>query len=203
MLALPPYSQPFLKRRSAYLAPFEDASARYGKQRRSAPSAHLASRKDKRQLEAFDPTAYVGTSAMSAAADDTGDDADTPNVHPVVPLSRKCFASADDVRNATGYCSGHGVPVRGITTRTLPEGQDDCWVCMCTREVSDESGKVTSYAGEACQKKDVSSDFVLLFGSGLGLIVTLVFCVSLLARAGSAELPSTLASVSGANIKID
>lgn len=42
------------------------------------------------------------------------------------------------------------------------------------------------------------SDFVLLFFSGLGLIVVLFVSVKLLYNVGNVELPGTLAAVSGA-----
>ena len=69
-----------------------------------------------------------------------------------------------------------------------------CWSCACKAGGTLE-GKVRSYwAGIGCEKQDVSSEFMLLVGSALGLIMVLVLSVSLLYSVGSVELPSTLTS---------
>ncbi len=110
---------------------------------------------------------------------------------PVVPQSKTCFASLDDLNNQTASCLGHGAGVKGITTRG-----SECWVCQCTKTV-DEAGHTTKWAGEGCEKEDLSGDFTLLFFSGAGLILVLAFSVGVLYKVGNVELPGTLSSVGG------
>lgn len=70
---------------------------------------------------------------------------------PVVPSSSICFKSAEDVNNQTANCLGRGVPVIGVTARK----GGDCWVCSCSPTT--EGGFEIDWAGQGCEKIDVSS----------------------------------------------
>ncbi|KAK4054069.1 hypothetical protein OIV83_001094 [Microbotryomycetes sp. JL201] len=179
LLALPPYKQPWLAKRTNWLQPFQAPSASYVRVAR--PKLARSMTKKSKRSTVFSPRA-------AAAADRTP--------VPVVAQSRRCFTSEKELKNLTASCLGRGRAVKGITTRKLDDGAE-CWVCSCGT-TRDDNGKVQKWAGEGCEKQDLSSDFVLLFFSGLGLVLILVASVVLLYGVGNVELPGTLSSVSGA-----
>ena len=72
-------------------------------------------------------------------------------------MSRKCFADADTCRNETNSCSGAGDCYSGVQA-----GKKGCFVCVCASNING-----TGYAGDMCQKKDASSSFFLLAGTGM------------------------------------
>jgi len=108
----------------------------------------------------------------------------TPSLQPVKALS-SCFSSLLACTNATDDCSGHGQ-----CTSTTRAGQE-CFVCACTTTVS-EAGKVQNWAGEMCERRDVSGPFVLITGTVITLILLMAGSVSLLYAISSQELPSIL-----------
>lgn len=126
LLALPPYTAPLLRRRTAWLAPF-NPYARYTQRAINSEGHTKRSVGDKRAAKK-----HIRT--------------------PIVPTSSTCFASADAVNNATDSCSGRGVPIAGVSTKS---GSKECWVCACS--TVEEGGKKTGYAGEGCEKVDLSS----------------------------------------------
>lgn len=137
LLTLPPYQAPFLRKRAAWLSPFASASSRYTSTHRSR-SATPAQGHSKRST-VFSPAADAGRKVRRAAA--------TPQ--PIVPSSRRCFESEAQLKNLTANCLGRGVGVQGLSTRT-----GECWVCSCGK--TNEGGKVKSWAGEGCEKEDLS-----------------------------------------------
>lgn len=103
-------------------------------------------------------------------------------------LAGTCFTSAKDLEEATNECSGHGKAVK--TSR----GGRPCYRCQC-KATEVRKGKKTYWAGAACEKKDVSTEFVLLASSVLLLVLVSAGSVYFLYSQGSEELPGTLASV--------
>lgn len=101
----------------------------------------------------------------------------------------QCYSSASDLERDTNGCSGHGKAVESS------QGGRKCWRCACTPTRPDKGGKVTYWAGSACEKKDVSSEFILLAGSALVLALVAAGSVYVLYSAGSTELPGTLSGV--------
>lgn len=174
LLALPPYSPPLLRKRTQWLAPFASVHSRFA---RTGPAVDLAKRGTPSEGR-VDPAVLRKR-------------ADAAKSTPIVPQSKTCFASLIELNNQTASCLGHGAGVKGITTRGI-----ECWVCQCTKTV-DESGRTTKWAGEGCEKADLSGDFTLLFFSGAGLILVLAFSVGVLYKVGNVELPGTLSSVGG------
>lgn len=139
-----------------------------------------------------------------------------PSAVPIISSSRKSYDSADECDKATSSCNGHGKCVQGHKTTG---GQ--AYVCSCS-STTDDDGKTRSWSGESCQKQDISrcaprlllmsvlcsnaslgSDFVLLAGSTIGLLVLFAASVAVLYDVGAEELPQQLASVSGASKKHD
>lgn len=75
----------------------------------------------------------------------------------IVPTSSKCFSSLDDLNNQTLSCLGRGEGVKGISPTRQARGKgEECWVCKCGSTVDEESGKKVWWAGEGCEKKDLS-----------------------------------------------
>ncbi|SNX84677.1 uncharacterized protein MEPE_03386 [Melanopsichium pennsylvanicum] len=103
-------------------------------------------------------------------------------------LARTCFTSASDLEKATNSCSGHGKAVK--TSR----GGKPCYRCQC-QATEVRKGKKVYWAGAACEKKDVSTEFILLASSVVLLVLISMGSVYFLYAQGSEELPGTLASV--------
>ena len=101
----------------------------------------------------------------------------------------KCFSSEKDLNKATLNCSSHG------TAMQSSKGGAKCYVCKC-QQTKDKNGRVTPWAGAACQKQDVSKPFVLLLSTTLGLIFVILYSVYYLFNEGEKELPSVLAGIS-------
>ncbi|KAL9934220.1 hypothetical protein V8E36_006676 [Tilletia maclaganii] len=126
----------------------------------------------------------------------TNDSHDDGGVNPLakgkIPREKdfvgKCFRSEKDLMDATKDCSGRGA---GRQSRA---GGAVCWRCVC--KADRREGRVTYFAGEACQKIDLSGPFVLLATTTIILILIVGGAVGLLFRQGQEEVPSTLAGVS-------
>ncbi|CUA74515.1 hypothetical protein RSOLAG22IIIB_11275 [Rhizoctonia solani] len=97
-----------------------------------------------------------------------------------------CFQSAETCGNATSACSGRGscIPV-SRAGRT-------CYTCKCEPSRSQDGMTTTYWAGQQCERKDVSSAFVLLVGTVFGVIVVVFGSVALLYSVGDEKLPGTL-----------
>lgn len=131
VLTLQPYSPPLLRKRAAWLKPFDLSQVR-----RSAPvssSSTLRKRAPEDDEEGRVPPVDAKTKS------------------PVVPSGSTCFTSAEDVNNQTAECLGRGTAVLGVSSR-----KGECWVCSC-RATFDEGGKKTTWKGEGCEKIDLSS----------------------------------------------
>ena len=76
---------------------------------------------------------------------------------PVVPTSSRCFVDQEEVERLTANCLGRGKAVEGVSAR------GKCWVCSCG--TTTEEGKLIKWAGEGCEKVDLSSS-VLLVSNG-------------------------------------
>ncbi|KAF9472439.1 hypothetical protein BDN70DRAFT_868400 [Pholiota conissans] len=99
-----------------------------------------------------------------------------------------CFASLDACNNGTSNCSG-----RGQCAGASKAGRT-CFVCTCgaTKTGQGKDMKTTYWAGESCERKDISSPFVLLTGTVIIIILLIAGSVSLLYTVGDQSLPSTL-----------
>ncbi|KDN38729.1 hypothetical protein RSAG8_09279, partial [Rhizoctonia solani AG-8 WAC10335] len=97
-----------------------------------------------------------------------------------------CFKSAETCANTTSACSGRGscIPV-SRAGRT-------CYTCKCEPSRSQDGMTTTHWAGQQCERKDVSSAFVLLVGTVFGVLVVAFGSISLLYSVGDEKLPGTL-----------
>ncbi|GAA6044598.1 hypothetical protein JCM8097_007447 [Rhodosporidiobolus ruineniae] len=190
-LTLPPAPTPLLRKRQPWLKAFETPSDRYsGTKARSKKSALAGvemNQKVKRSV-------FVARQS-SSAADDDGEEEDLKN-QPLVPSSSTCFPSEAQAKNATASCLGRGRVVKGLSLRKT-QREAECWVCKCGTTTDRETGRKTRWAGEGCEKEDLSGSFALLAFSSLFLAALGIFSVALLAKVGSAPLPGTLGAVGG------
>lgn len=140
MLTIQPPSTPLLRKRQPWLHPFESSVSRYTKRTtRSSTSSHQNVKR----------SVFVTERAPS---DDDKKDKKSQGVL-IVPTSSKCFSSLSDLENQTASCLSHGVGIKGISTR---DSSKECWVCKCSPTVDEETGKKTYWAGEGCEKIDLS-----------------------------------------------
>ncbi|GAA5867334.1 hypothetical protein JCM8547_003310 [Rhodosporidiobolus lusitaniae] len=191
LLTLPSPPSPWLRKRQAWLKPFEVAGAKY----RRASSSVPANLNQKVKRSVFSPSANAHGRRQSSSADDS-DDSEAKRA-PIVPSSHTCFPSFSAAQNATASCLARGKPVKGISTKT--KDGEECWVCKCgvTRDDEGGSGKVRRWKGEGCEKEDLSSSTALLLFTTLFLLVLCGGSVLLLAAVGGVKLPGTLSSVGG------
>ncbi|GAA5909201.1 uncharacterized protein JCM6883_005803 [Sporobolomyces salmoneus] len=178
LLTVQPAKKALLRKRQDWLHPFESPVSRYTSRTRSSPLQHQ----------------NLKRSVFAERAPEEEVQKEESGKKFVVPSSSTCFDSLEDLNNQTASCLGHGEGVKGISTK---EGKGDCWVCRCRATVDEETGKKTNWAGEGCEKVDLSGSFSLLFFSSLGLILILGASVSLLYKIGTVELPGTLSAVGG------
>ena len=92
-------------------------------------------------------------------------------------LAGTCFTSQSSLEKATNNCSGHG---KGVQTS---KGGKPCYRCQC-KPTEERKGKKVYWAGAACEKKDISTEFVLLGSSVLLLVLISVASVYFFVRSG-------------------
>ncbi|KAJ2917734.1 hypothetical protein MD484_g2619, partial [Candolleomyces efflorescens] len=99
-----------------------------------------------------------------------------------------CFTTTDACQNNTNSCSGRGKCVEAS------KGGRSCFVCACgvTTKGDGPTLETTKWAGESCERQDVSSSFVLLAGTVLVLLIIIFGSISLLYSVGDQALPSIL-----------
>ncbi|KAF5325720.1 hypothetical protein D9611_000406 [Ephemerocybe angulata] len=99
-----------------------------------------------------------------------------------------CFTTAEACKNSTNSCSGHGNCV------AASKAGRSCFVCACGATTKGEGNQLqtTHWAGQSCERKDISSTFALLAGTVLVLIIVIYGSTSLLYTVGDQALPSIL-----------
>ncbi|KAH9485530.1 putative endoplasmic reticulum membrane protein [Psilocybe cubensis] len=110
-----------------------------------------------------------------------------PPQQPIGSIST-CFTTLDACNNGTSTCSG-----RGQCLQASKAGRT-CFVCSCGITTTGEGNKIKTdhWAGESCERKDISGPFVLLTGTVIVIILLIVGSISLLYTVGDQPLPSTL-----------
>ncbi|EXJ78036.1 hypothetical protein A1O3_09196 [Capronia epimyces CBS 606.96] len=104
-----------------------------------------------------------------------------------------CFTSQSACENTTNLCSGHG---------SCYQAHANCFKCRCgttlVRVNEDGTKKTVQWGGAACQKKDISTPFILFAGFGVVMTALIAGAIGMLFNMGSQELPSVIgAGVAG------
>ncbi|KAI1317417.1 hypothetical protein EDD11_008481 [Mortierella claussenii] len=88
-----------------------------------------------------------------------------------LPLTGHCFATEQDCQTNTNGCSAHGSCVFSIAA--------NCYHCKCNRINN------TQYAGNVCDKIDVSIQFHLFLWLGIALVLMVALAVGLILQMGN------------------
>jgi hypothetical protein len=116
----------------------------------------------------------------------------------IVPVPFR-FENLDECQSVTKNCTGHGKCSRIFSTGG--DKKTELFQCMCKPTVeTSKDGKKSTYqwAGNACQKIDVSIPFWLLAGTSVFLLTAISLGIGMLYSMGNEELPSVIgAGVSG------
>ncbi|KAE8147575.1 hypothetical protein BDV25DRAFT_160111 [Aspergillus avenaceus] len=111
-----------------------------------------------------------------------------------------CFTSNSSCNEATNSCSGHGSCYKKSSSAT--DGTSgDCYACKCketTVTKADGTVQKSRWGGSACQKRDVSSPFILIAGITLLVIVAVSAAIGMLYHIGQDELPGVISAGVGA-----
>ncbi|KAJ4322035.1 hypothetical protein N0V94_002614 [Neodidymelliopsis sp. IMI 364377] len=108
------------------------------------------------------------------------------------------FNSLASCEKTTLNCSGHGECK--LLHKAQSKTQQDRYGCACspTTTGNEKNRKTTTWAGPACQKKDISVPFWLFVGTGVMLAFLISTIIGMMYSIGSEELPSVIgAGVSG------
>lgn len=102
-----------------------------------------------------------------------------------------CHNNKESCESTTTGCSG-----RGSCYKAVKAGPNACWTCKCKPTTIKTAGgiKTTTWAGAACQKKDVSVPFNIFLVFGIVMTFLLVAAVNLMTGIGAEELPSVLSA---------
>lgn len=107
--------------------------------------------------------------------------------HPLPRVIPQFFASLDTCVNTTNSCSGHGSCVKA---------HGSSYKCKCERTLvrsyPDGTSKTTQWGGNACEKKDVSVEFILFATFGVFFTAMVAGGIGMLFSMGSQELPSVI-----------
>lgn len=97
------------------------------------------------------------------------------------------FTSKSACNNQTNSCSGHGKCVKS---------RGELYKCSCSatlvRDYGGGSNKTVQWGGNACQKKDISSQFLLFAGFGIFFTAVIAGVIGMMFEMGSQELPSVI-----------
>ncbi|CAK7229989.1 hypothetical protein SBRCBS47491_007435 [Sporothrix bragantina] len=115
-----------------------------------------------------------------------------------------CFQSFNSCVTATNNCSEHGTCIdkyaanNGGIAGSIKEGEAvACFVCHCYKTLNrpeDSKGglSTTQWAGNMCQKKDVSVPFWLITGFTVAIVGAVSFSIGLLFSVGEEKLPGVI-----------
>jgi hypothetical protein len=160
--------------------------------RPSSPSADLRRRENELVISDEMPAPPAATSAANDAFwADNVDKAAAARIP-------ACFQSLNSCETRTNKCSGgHGICVDRYANDT--KAKSPCFACHCMSTVVLDGTepkaigeKTIRWAGNMCQKKDVSVPFWLLAGFSIALVGVTTFAIGLLYSIGEEKLPGVI-----------
>ncbi|RPB14408.1 hypothetical protein P167DRAFT_563882 [Morchella conica CCBAS932] len=137
------------------------------------------------------PLSIIQPSPSSSSSLDSNFDT-TPNSAKQIlgsGLIARCHSTKDACESSTANCSG-----RGTCTKAIQAGSNSCWTCSCNPPVRKDGVKTTTWAGAACQKKDISVPFNMFLVFGIVITFVLIAAINLLYGIGDEPLPSVLSA---------
>ncbi|KAJ5936445.1 hypothetical protein N7454_005080 [Penicillium verhagenii] len=109
-------------------------------------------------------------------------------------LAPVCYASNSSCTDTTNNCSGHG-----YCYLKYGSGSDattgNCYACRCQQTIvrkNDGTTQKVQWGGPACQKKDISSPFLLIAGVSVFAVIMVSTAIGMLFSMGQQELPSVI-----------
>lgn len=114
-----------------------------------------------------------------------------------------CFTSFNSCMTRTDNCSSHGEcenrwAAKDDDGNRLPpqDGHAVCFKCACkkTRGGNGGNGSVTQWAGDTCDKVDLTTEVALFVGTGILLFTILGGAIMLLYSVGEQPLPGVLSA---------
>ncbi|KAJ5915343.1 hypothetical protein N7466_011276 [Penicillium verhagenii] len=109
-------------------------------------------------------------------------------------LAPVCYASNSTCTETTNNCSGHG-----YCYLKYGSGSDatagNCYACRCQQTMvrkKDGTTQKVQWGGPACQKKDISSPFLLIAGVSVFAVIMVSTAIGMLFSMGQQELPSVI-----------
>ncbi|TGZ83895.1 hypothetical protein EX30DRAFT_393442 [Ascodesmis nigricans] len=102
----------------------------------------------------------------------------------------RCYKSEELCTEGTNSCSGHGKCANS----------NGCWSCACKATVkkTDRDGEVhvktTHWAGNACEKKDISVPFNIFLLFSIIMVVAIGAVIGMMFQMGNEPLPSVLSA---------
>lgn len=111
-------------------------------------------------------------------------------------LPALCYPSKDACESTTNSCSGHGSCYKRYSS-----SESDCFACRCEptfHKGKDGKSKTIYYGGNACQKRDISSQFWLIATFSIVLVGLISWAIGMMFSIGEEKLPGVIgAGVSG------
>lgn len=107
-------------------------------------------RKDLKLVVLSSPSPVTTSSSSQVKHGKRAETSPSVAAFPQIVSDAICYATDDACVNATGGCSGHGSCAAGS------KAGKTCYVCQCSAS-RDEGGRSTYWAGNACEREDVSS----------------------------------------------
>lgn len=127
-----------------------------------------------RPLDLPDPVS--GSQDFSISASNTSSNHTLPKNIP------QYFQSKSACESTTNSCMGHGNCVKA---------HGNLYKCQCGKTTV-RPDKTVQWGGNACQKKDVSSEFILFAGFGIVFTAIVSGAIGMMFNMGSQELPSVI-----------
>jgi len=129
------------------------------------------------------------------------DSPDNSTFEPITGVPPLCHSSLDACMSATKNCSGHGECYKKFgNAKDVGDSQGACFACGCiatnatyTWAKGEKKLHTLEYwGGAACQKKDVSGPFWLIFIFSVVMIGVVGWAIGLLFSIGEEKLPGVI-----------